>query len=266
MFLMSMSPRMIARKLTEEGIPTPGGKAKWNDGTIRSILTNEKYKGDALLQKEYTTDFLTKKKKKNEGEVPQYYVKGNHEPIIDPKTFDLVQSMFAARSTTAGRISSSCIYSSKVKCGTCGAWYGAKVWHSNDKYRRIVWQCNHKYKEKKCPSPHVTEEQIKEAFISAANKLIADRDEIIESPRTLTASLIRKNTTSVSGSLLKKARILKCNTQKHQTGLSCDEHAARKSTSFCSTSKGKTCLPNLRMRTGSQWLITSLSKTRITLP
>ena len=58
---------------------------------VESILTNEKYKGDALLQKVYTTDFLSKKKKKNEGEVPQYYVEGNHEAIIPPAVFDNVQ-------------------------------------------------------------------------------------------------------------------------------------------------------------------------------
>lgn len=74
MFLTGMSPAMIAHTLTKEGIPTPGGKQNWYASCIRSILANEKYKGDALLQKVYTTDFLTKKKKKNNGEVPQYYV------------------------------------------------------------------------------------------------------------------------------------------------------------------------------------------------
>ena len=59
---------------------------------MESILTNEKYKGDALLQKSYTVDFLSKKMKKNEGEVPQY-VENNHEAIIDPATFDLVQAV-----------------------------------------------------------------------------------------------------------------------------------------------------------------------------
>ena len=83
LFLTGMSPTLIARTLTNEGIPTPSGKEKWYATSIKSILTNEKYKGDALLQKSYTTDFLTNKTKKNEGEIPQYYVKGNHEAIID---------------------------------------------------------------------------------------------------------------------------------------------------------------------------------------
>ena len=92
-----MTPYQIAATLTAEGVPTPGGKRKWGDGCVRSILTNEKYKGDALLQKVFTTDYLTKRKKKNEGEVPQYYVTENHPAIIDAETFDLVQAKMAAR-------------------------------------------------------------------------------------------------------------------------------------------------------------------------
>ena len=76
MFLQGMTPHGIAARLTADGIKSPGGKDKWNAGAVRSILTNEKYKGDALLQKSYTVDFLTKKKKVNEGEIPQYYVEG----------------------------------------------------------------------------------------------------------------------------------------------------------------------------------------------
>ena len=72
-------------------IPTPGGKKIWQSTTVESILTNEKYKGDALLQKRFTVDFRTKKQKKNEGELPQYYVTGGHAPIIPPETWDEVQ-------------------------------------------------------------------------------------------------------------------------------------------------------------------------------
>ena len=74
MFLDGKSPSAIARHLTAENIPTPGGKRNWQSSVVQSILTNEKYKGDAILQKGFTVDFLTKKRKVNEGEVPQYYV------------------------------------------------------------------------------------------------------------------------------------------------------------------------------------------------
>lgn len=78
--------------LEERGIPSPGGKKKWYAGTVTSIMTNEKYRGDALLQMAFTVDFLTKKTKVNEGEVPQYYVEANHEAIIPPEEFEMVQA------------------------------------------------------------------------------------------------------------------------------------------------------------------------------
>ena len=149
LFLEGLSPYKVAKKLTEMGIPTPGGKEKWSQSCVRSILTNEKYKGDALLQKVFTTDYLTKKKKKNEGEVPQYYVEDNHEAIIDAETFDLVQMEMARRKAESGRYSGVGIFASKIRCGECGNWYGSKVWHSTDKYRRVIYQCNHKFKNEK---------------------------------------------------------------------------------------------------------------------
>ncbi|WP_151588401.1 MULTISPECIES: recombinase family protein [unclassified Corynebacterium] len=80
-------------------------------------LSNEKYKGDALLQKSYITDSLTKKQVKNEGEVRQYYVTGNHEPIIPPAVWDFVQAELAA--PTTGRRSTS--RQRKIRCAQCGA-------------------------------------------------------------------------------------------------------------------------------------------------
>ena len=83
-FIMGLSPKAIAKKLTELGYETPGGQKKWYEGTVRSILKNEKYKGCALLQKTYTPDFLTKKSVKNDGKVPQFFVEDSHPAIIDP--------------------------------------------------------------------------------------------------------------------------------------------------------------------------------------
>ena len=77
------SSSFIAKHLTKSGIPTPSGKKNWQSSTIESILTNEKYKGDARLQKKFTTDYLTKTMKVNEGEVPQYYVENSHPAIIE---------------------------------------------------------------------------------------------------------------------------------------------------------------------------------------
>ena len=185
LFLEGMSPHSIAKELMGRGIKTVKGKDTWRAATIQSMLTNEKYKGDALLQKCFTVDFLQKKMKKNEGEVPQYYVEGSHEAIIRPEVFDLVQAEIDRRRKARIRHSGVDIFSSKVKCGDCGAWYGAKVWNSNSKYRKTVYQCNKKYVGQKCETPHVTLEEVKAAFVSAYNKLVTEKDEIIANLRTV---------------------------------------------------------------------------------
>ncbi len=181
MFLQGMTPYFIAKQLTNEGVLSPGGKPTWSQSTIKNILLNEKYKGDALLQKVFTTDFLTKKKKKNEGEVPQYYVENNHEAIISPEIHEMVQREFARRERI-GRHSGTHVFSGKIKCGHCNSWYGSKTWHSNDKYRKTIWRCNHKFDgDEKCPTPHLTETDIQAYFISAANQLISQKDSLLAS-------------------------------------------------------------------------------------
>jgi len=180
MFLEGATPHGIAKALTVDGIPSPGGKAKWGGSTVRSILTNEKMKGDALLQKTYTVDFLSKKKKVNDGEIPQYYVEKSHPAIIEPAIFDMVQHELQKRKAGENRHSGVGLFASKIKCGECGSWYGSKVWHSNSKYRRVIYQCNGKFKgEKKCQTPHFDENTIKGFFVNAVNKILTDKDEII---------------------------------------------------------------------------------------
>lgn len=189
LFLEGYSYAAIAKKLTEEGKPSPSGNKKWPVGTVKSVLQNEKYMGCALLQKTFTVDFLTKKTKENEGEVPQYFVRDHHTAIIDPQTFDLVQIEIERRTNTGRTYSGVSIFSSKIVCGECGAFYGSKVWHSNDKYRKVVWRCNHKYKEhghagNKCSTPTLAEDEIKAAFVRAMNTYLGDRDEIIRNIET----------------------------------------------------------------------------------
>ncbi|WP_306438863.1 recombinase family protein [Luxibacter massiliensis] len=196
LFLEGHTPFSIAKELTKQGIKTPMGKDKWVQSTVQSILQNEKYRSDALLQKTFTVDFLSKKHKKNEGEVPQYYVEGSHEAIVSPHIFEIVQAEMKRRLSSNSKYSGVNIFSSKICCGECGGWYGAKVWHSNDKYRRVVYQCNNKYKNKSgnpCRTPHLTEAQIREMFIKAVNELITEKDELIGNLR-MTLSVICDNT------------------------------------------------------------------------
>ena len=191
MFLQGMTYHGIVKQLTDDGILTPGGKTNWNQSAVKSILTNEKYKGDALLQKSYTTDFLTKKTKVNEGEIPQYYVENNHEAIIEPEVFEMVQREILKRGRGKKYHSGVHIFSTKIKCGCCGSWYGSKVWHSNSKYRKVIWQCNHKFNnDERCNTPHLYEDDIKAAFLSAANQLLSCKDSVIADAEEMMSAIL----------------------------------------------------------------------------
>ena len=179
LFLDGLMPSGIAKKLTERRIPSPAGKPVWYSGTVESILTNEKYKGDALLQKTFCVNFLTKEMKRNEGELPQYYVEQSHPAIVSPEVFDEVQQELKRR-REARYVGRSGCFSSKIICGECGSYYGRKVWHSTDKYRTVVWRCQHKYDNgEPCKTPHVTEDQIKAAFVDEMNLMIANKDQVL---------------------------------------------------------------------------------------
>lgn len=181
LFLEGKTAAGICKHLMSLGIPTPGGKTKWGQGTVMSILQNEKYKGDALLQKKFTVDFLTKKQKVNEGEVPQYYVEGSHPAIISAMDFDRVQAEIARRQSLGRSYSGSSIFASKLICGDCGGFYGKKVWHSTDAYRREVWRCNGKFSgEAKCGTPTLTTEGIQQMFLQAYNLLMGNREQVIQ--------------------------------------------------------------------------------------
>lgn len=181
LFLEGKTPTGIAKHLTTNKIPTPAGKEVWQESTIRSILKNEKYKGDAMLQKSFTVDFLTKKKKINEGEIPQYYVENSHPSIINPEVFDLVQHEIKKRKNAKGYKTGGGCFSGKIVCGKCGSFYGSKVWHSTSKYRRVIWQCNSKFKnDEKCNTPHLYEDKIKQAFVEVFNSILKNKNEILQ--------------------------------------------------------------------------------------
>ena len=174
-FMSGKTPFTIAKMLTSEGIATPSGKSLWQASTIESILTNEKYRGSALLQKSFTVDFLTKKKKANEGELTQFYIENSHDAIIPPEEFEMVQAEFARRKALGKAYNCKSIFTARLVCECCGGYFGSKVWHSTSKYRRVIWQCNKKFKNgDKCTTPHLYEDYIKESFVTAMNKILAN--------------------------------------------------------------------------------------------
>lgn len=180
LFLEGYTVRRIADLLTAQGIPTPRGRMKWSVSTIMSILQNEKYKGDALLQKTFTADFLTKKVKKNQGEVPQYYIHNSHPAIIDPDTFDLVQTEIKRRRPERCRLHRNSPFTGKIVCEECGSYYGRKTWHSGTKYKKRVWQCNGKYQgQAQCPAPTINETDLEASFVIAFNKLLGDKERYV---------------------------------------------------------------------------------------
>ncbi|MFR1500921.1 MAG: recombinase family protein [Ruminococcus sp.] len=180
-FMEGKTPTGIARTLTEQGVPTPAGKEQWCSSTVKSILINEKYKGSALLQKRFTVDFLTKKSKVNEGEVPQYYIEESHPAIIVPEEFELVQAELLRRQNLRRQYNGKSVFAARLVCGDFGNFFGAKVWHSNSKYRQVIWQCNHKFQGVcKCQTPHLQESVIQQRFQAAVQELLQKRKAILE--------------------------------------------------------------------------------------
>ena len=201
-FLEGATPAMISRELNLSGIPCPSRKSllseneaeiakarkktsRWGTSTVENILANEKYKGDAILQKTYCTDYLLKTFVINDGSVvPKYYAENSHPAIVSPEVFDLAQQELAWRRSLNGRYSGRSCFASRVVCGECGAFYGSKVWHSTDEYRRTIWRCNNKYAgETKCATPHVTQEALEKAFVQVMQQVLSQKDAILTACR-----------------------------------------------------------------------------------
>jgi len=183
-YLEGASLLQIARRLEADGILTAASKAKWRPETLKKILQNEKYIGDALLQKTYTVDFLSKKRVKNNGIVPQYYVENSHEPIIPRDLYMQVQEEMVRRaSIRSGKGGKKRIYSSKyalssiVYCGQCGDIYRRVHWN-NRGYKSIVWRCVSRLEKKgsDCTSPTINEETLQTAVIKAINDLLGNKE------------------------------------------------------------------------------------------
>lgn len=187
LFIKGDSFYHIAKQLEAEGIPSPSGKSVWQYCVIESILTNEKYMGDAILQKTYISDYLTKKQKPNQGELPQYHVKRSHPGIISKDVFDYVQEEIKHRGFFEKPHSTIHVLSNKIVCGRCGGYYGRRIWHATNKYRAVVWQCRKRWqKGSPCHSPHFYDMQVKDAFMKVMAMVYMADPSIRETCRQMT--------------------------------------------------------------------------------
>ena len=193
------SIQKIKQSLEAEGIPSPTGKSEWSPGVLQYMLRNERYIGDALLQKSYVVDCITKETRKNNGEIPQYYVTDNHEAIISRELFHLVQEEMARRAgkrrvatkavkTERGKYSSKYALTELLSCGDCGTQYRRVTWARGGK-KKVVWRCINRLENgtKYCKeSPTIEESCLQQAVVTALNRMDEDKEDVIQ---TLKAGL-----------------------------------------------------------------------------
>lgn len=191
-FLDGYSLKEIATGLMKDKILSPGGKETWHATTIRSILQNEKYKGDSHLQKTYLPDFLSPRRIKNEGQADSYYVENDHAAIISKDTFEMVQQEFKNRTELRsisdsghGKYSGKYAFSGMIICGKCGETYRRHQQYYRDK-KYYTWACkkHENIGADNCAAKPIKEKAIEDAFLHALNGLIEDREEILRELKT----------------------------------------------------------------------------------
>ena len=192
LYLEGYSAKKISQYLEENGIKTATGQDKWYDSVIFKMLRNEKYMGDALLQKTYTIDFMTKKKVINKGIVPQYYVEDDHEPIIPKELFYRVQEELARRASMnksavtrkknqKSKFSSEYALTGLLLCGDCGQEYRRVTWSRNGK-KKIVWRCSNRLTNgtKNCKKSETLEEgALNRAVMEAINRITCNDGDFV---------------------------------------------------------------------------------------
>ena len=184
-YLDGCSLAQIKRELEADGVPTASGIQGWTYQVVRNILTNERYIGDALLQKTYTTDCISKTVKKNQGDRPMVYVERNHPAIVSKAMFYQVREEMARRAskrkvmqktgkTEQGKYSAKYALSELLVCGECGTPYKRCTWARNGK-KRIVWRCVSRleFGTKYChDSPSMDEDKLHQAILEGINEFV----------------------------------------------------------------------------------------------
>lgn len=208
-FMQGKTLRAIQVGLEVDGIPSPGGKHKWLHSTIKTILQNEKYKGDLLLQKTYKADVLCDRKVNN-GEKPKYLVSNNHLPIIDRSLFDAVQvelkSRLERKTEEVGLGNFTCEYafSTIVECGKCGHKFRRHSQWSLDHSKKVpIWVCTkHQKEHDKCSMKPIKEECLEQGFLKAINKIVDNKEELLNMIINNTREVIDKPNVSTINELM----------------------------------------------------------------
>lgn len=199
-YLEGASMLKIARGLEADGILNGAGREKWHTSNINQILRNEKYIGDALLQKTYTVDFLTKKRVKNNGLVPQYYVENSHEAIIPREIFMQVQEELIRRrivhTSPNGKkrtFSSNHCFAQMILCGNCGEVFRRVHWNNRGK-KSIVWRCVSRLENTGlfCDARTVQESTFEQVMITAINDTLGGKDAFLTTLRNNIVTVLSK--------------------------------------------------------------------------
>ena len=186
-YLSGVTVTRICRGLEADGIPTKLGRKRWQPSVIKSILTNEKYTGDALLGKTFKADVLSKKRQKNMGQAPMYYAEGTQPAIIEKEVFELVKAEMQHRAdeknTAVGnsRYTSKYPFSGLLVCGECGHKLRRHVRKVGSGKQVPAWGCSNRISNGRaaCDSHHVNEETLQRTYTAAVQEMIADAEEVI---------------------------------------------------------------------------------------
>ena len=192
-YLAGDSLSVIAKKLEELNVASPAGKKRWVSSTVRSILTNEKYKGDLVINKTYVVDCISKQVRINNGERKKYYVKNSHPAIIDEMTFARVQEEMARRTgkqrvkkvgtkTELGKYSGKYALSELLICGECKTPYRRCTWIINGQ-KKTVWRCINRldYGKKYCHhSPTISENILQDGIMEAILSVAIEYPDVLQ--------------------------------------------------------------------------------------
>ncbi|WP_312102890.1 recombinase family protein [Pygmaiobacter massiliensis] len=210
-YLAGESIGAIAKALYADGIKSHAKSGEWTESTLRGILQNERYCGDVLLQKTYVTDPISKKVKKNNGELPKILIKNNHPAIVSREIYDRVQQERSRRGskrkvskasvTEQSKYSAKYALSELLICGECLTPYKRTTWTKRSGEKQIVWRCISRldYGTKYCKdSVTIDESSLHEAIMQAINATRGSRHEMIP---YLTAQLTQTFRDNAKGSV-----------------------------------------------------------------